>query len=35
VAELSIPQAGDYDIEFHIRNAKVDERQRLSDFKVE
>jgi 5-hydroxyisourate hydrolase-like protein (transthyretin family) len=35
VAELSIPQAGDYDIEFHIRSAKVDERQHLSDFKVE
>ena len=35
VAELSIPQAGEYDIEFHIKNAKVDERQPLSDFKVE
>jgi hypothetical protein len=35
VAELSVPQPGEYDIEFHIRNARVDERQPLSDFKVE
>jgi hypothetical protein len=35
VAELSIPQAGEYDIEFHIKNAKLDERLPLSDFKVE
>jgi 5-hydroxyisourate hydrolase-like protein (transthyretin family) len=35
VAELSIPQPGDYDIEFQIKNAKVDERQPLTDFKVE
>jgi hypothetical protein len=35
VAELSIPQAGDYDLEFHIKNAKVDERLSLTDFKVE
>ena len=35
VAELSIPQAGDYDIEFHIQNAKLDERLPLSGFKVE
>ena len=35
VAELSIPQAGDYDLEFHIKNAKVDERLPLTDFKVE
>jgi YtkA-like len=35
VAELSIPQSGEYDIEFHIKNAKLDERLPLSDFKVE
>lgn len=35
VAELSIPQSGQYDIEFHIKNAKLDERLPLSDFKVE
>jgi len=35
VAELTIRQPGTYDIEFHIKNAKVDERLPLSDFKVE
>jgi 5-hydroxyisourate hydrolase-like protein (transthyretin family) len=35
VAELAIPHAGDYDIEFHIKNAKLDEHMPLSDFKVE
>ena len=35
VAELTIPQAGEYGIEFHIKNAKLDERLPLSDFKVE
>ncbi len=35
VAELSIPQAGEYDIEFHIKHPKLDERLPLSDFKVE
>jgi hypothetical protein len=35
VAELTIKQPGRYDIEFHIKNAKVDERLPLSDFKVE
>ncbi len=35
VAELNIPKAGDYDIEFHIKNEKLDERMPLSDFKVE
>jgi hypothetical protein len=35
VADLTIPQVGDYDIEFHIRNSKIDERMPLSDFKVE
>ena len=35
VAEVSIPSPGDYDIEFHVRNAKIDERMPLADFKVE
>jgi hypothetical protein len=35
VAELALPQPGQYDIEFHIKNAKLDERLPLSDFKVE
>jgi 5-hydroxyisourate hydrolase-like protein (transthyretin family) len=35
VAEWNIPQAGEYDIEFHIRNNKLDEHLPLMDFKVE
>jgi 5-hydroxyisourate hydrolase-like protein (transthyretin family) len=35
VADLTIPKPGQYDIEFHIKNAKLDERMPLSDFKVE
>ena len=35
VADVSIPSKGDYDIEFHVRNAKIDERMPLTDFKVE
>jgi 5-hydroxyisourate hydrolase-like protein (transthyretin family) len=35
VAELVVPHAGDYDIEFHIKTDKLDERMALSDFKVE
>jgi hypothetical protein len=35
VAELNVPRSGDYDIEFHIKNEKLDERLPLSDFKVE
>jgi YtkA-like len=35
VAEVSIPAAGDYDIEFRVKNEKLDERLRLTDFKVE
>jgi len=35
VAELNIPRSGDYDIEFHIKNAKLDEHLPLGDFKVE
>lgn len=35
VAEVTVPQAGDYNIEFHVKNAKLDERMPLTDFKVE
>ncbi|MGE0129265.1 MAG: FixH family protein [Blastocatellales bacterium] len=35
VADLMIPQRGDYDIEFHIKNTRLDERLPLADFKVE
>ena len=35
VADVAIPSSGDYDIEFHIKNAKLDERLPLTDFKVE
>jgi hypothetical protein len=35
VAEVTLPNPGEYDIEFHIRNEKLDERMPLSDFKVE
>ena len=35
VAELSVPKAGDYDIEFQVKSSKVDERMPLTDFKVE
>ena len=35
VAELSVPRPGNYDVEFHIKNGKLDERISSSDFKVE
>jgi hypothetical protein len=35
VADLTVNQPGTYDIEFHIRNASLDERLLLSGFKVE
>lgn len=35
VADVTVPNRGDYDIEFHIKNPKVDERMALKDFKVE
>lgn len=35
VAELSVAQKGDYDIEFHVKNSKIDERMPLTNFKVE
>lgn len=35
VADVSIPNRGDYDIEFQVKNAKFDERISLKDFKVE
>ena len=35
VADVAIPSSGNYDIEFHIKNPKLDERLPLTDFKVE
>jgi len=35
VAEVNVSKAGDYDIEFHVKNSKLDERMPLTDFKVE
>lgn len=35
VADVAIPSSGNYDIEFHIKNSKIDERLPLTDFKVE
>ena len=35
VADVSLPNAGEYDIEFRIKNDKIDERLPLTDFKVE
>ena len=35
VAEVSVAQKGEYDIEFQIKNANLDERMPLAGFKVE
>lgn len=35
VADVTISSKGDYDIEFHVKNTKFDERMALTDFKVE
>jgi 5-hydroxyisourate hydrolase-like protein (transthyretin family) len=35
VAELTVPKAGEYDIEFRIKNDKLDERMPLSNFRVD
>jgi hypothetical protein len=35
LAVLTVAQAGDYDIEFRVKNLELDERFPLSDFKVE
>ncbi len=35
VAEIAIPKPGTYDIEFRVKNTKLDERLPLADFKVE
>lgn len=35
VADVAIPTNGNYDIEFHVRNTKIDERMKLTDFTVE
>ncbi len=35
VADVKVNNVGDYDIEFHVKNEKLDERLPLKDFKVE
>jgi hypothetical protein len=35
VAEVTIPNSGGYDMEFHIKNSKLDERMLLSGFDVQ
>ena len=35
VADVALPALGEYDIEFHVKNPKIDERMPLTDFKVE
>jgi len=35
VADVAIPGSGAYDIEFHVKNQKIDERMQLTDFEVE
>ena len=34
VAEVALPSPGTYDIEFRVRNEKIDERMSLADFEV-
>ncbi len=35
VADVTLPSAGDYDIEFFVKNTNINERMPLTDFKVE
>ncbi len=35
VADVVAPNPGEYNIEFHVKNEKLDERMPLTDFKVE
>lgn len=35
VADLTLAQSGDYDIEFRVKNQKLDERMSLTDFRVD
>ena len=35
VAEVALPSAGTYDIEFRVKSEKIDERMALADFVVE
>ncbi len=35
VAELTAPSRGRYTVEFHVKNAKLDERMALQDFEVQ
>ncbi len=35
VVEVIVPNAGNYAVEFHVKNEKLDERMPLTDFKAE
>ncbi|HSE98196.1 MAG TPA: FixH family protein [Blastocatellia bacterium] len=35
VADVAIPKPGVYEVEFHIKNDKLDERMSLTDFQVQ
>ena len=35
VAEVALPSVGTYDIEFRVKNEKIDERMALADFEVQ
>ena len=35
VAEVSVPQAGDYTVEFHVKNSKLDERMAVTGVQTE
>ena len=35
VADVVVPNAGNYGAEFHVKNEKLDERMTLTDFRVE
>jgi hypothetical protein len=35
VAEVTVPQSGEYAVEFHVKNAKLDERMSLTGFRTE
>jgi len=35
VAEVTVPGPGSYAIDFHVKNAKLDERMSLADFRVQ
>ena len=35
VAEVTVPEAGTYTIDFHVKNPKIDERMTLADFQAQ